>query len=180
MNLWHDVAIGEGAPESFNAIIEIPRGSQNKYEVDKATGLIKLDRAFSASMAYPTDYGFVPQTYWYDDDPLDVMVLSTFSLQPGMLVVVRPVGVLRMIDGGDRDEKIIAVPVKDPRFSDTKDLSDLPEHFQKEVRHFYERYKELEGKVVEVKEFEGRGAAVAVVKEAMELYQKKFGASMSG
>ncbi len=175
MNLLHDVPLGDDAPEKFNVIIEIPRGSSNKYEVDKETGLVKLDRAFSVSMVYPTDYGFAPRTHWHDDDPLDVMVLSTYPLMPNLLVTVRPIGVVRMVDSGDRDEKIVAVPVKDPRWNDYKDIADLPEHFAKEVKHFYEHYKELEDKKVEILGFEGREAALEVVKEAVELYKKKFG-----
>src|SRR5271154_3007966 len=125
MNLWHDISVGKDAPEEFNCIIEIPKGSHNKYEVDKETGLIKLDRANYGPAAYPFDYGFVPQTLWEDGDPLDVVGLAPYPLAPGIRVTARPVGVLDMNDSGDSDAKIIAVPVDDRRFEDVKDLADV-------------------------------------------------------
>ncbi len=175
MNLWHDVSLGDKAPLEFNTIIEIPRGSSNKYELDKETGLMRLDRVLYSAMFSPMDYGFLPQTYWYDNDPLDVLVMTTYSLIPGVLVKVRPVAVVRMIDGGEKDEKIIAVPVEDPRFDGVKDLSDIENHILKEVKHYYEHYKDLEDKKVEVTNIEGAEVARSVVKEGMELYEKKFG-----
>jgi len=174
MNLWHDLALGDKAPEEFNVVIEIPRGSSNKYEVDKDSGLIKLDRVFYSPFYYPTDYGFAPQTFWHDGDPLDVMVLTTHPLLPGVVVKVRPIGVVHMVDSGDKDEKVIAVAVGDPRYSDTKDVTDLPEHMLKELQHFFEHYKDLEGKKVVINGIEGRAAAVETVKEGMELYATKI------
>lgn len=172
MNLWHDLSLGDKAPEEFNVVIEIPRGSSNKYEVDKDTGLIKLDRVFYSPVYYPTDYGFAPQTFWHDGDPLDVMVLTTHPLLPGVIVKVRPIGVVHMVDSGDRDEKIVAVAVKDPRYADIKDISDLPAHWSKEIQNFFEHYKDLEGKKVEINGFEGREAALLTVRESQELYKK--------
>ena len=175
MNLWHEVSCGKNAPKTFYAIIENPRGNKNKYEVDKETGLIKLDRPMKTAQDFPFDYGFVPQTYWHDNDPLDVMVLSTYPLHPGVLVEVRPVAVMRMIDCGDRDEKVVAVPVSDPRLEKIQDLRHLNAHSVKEYVHFWETYKTIEdGKKVEIKKVEGKKEAIAVVKEAMELYAKKF------
>lgn len=177
MNLWHDIPLGDNAPESFNAIIEIPKGSPNKYEVDKKTGLIKLDRANYSSAPYPFDYGFAPQTLWEDNDPLDVIVLTTFPLAPGILVEVRPVAVMEMIDDGDSDFKIIAVPVDDRRWDDVKDLKDLNQHNLKEYKHFFETYKALKGKAVtvEVPAINGRDEAVKAVVRSVELYKEAFG-----
>lgn len=179
MNLWHDISLGDNAPNVFNAIIEIPKGSPNKYEVDKKTGLIKLDRANYSSAPYPFDYGFAPQTLWEDNDPLDVIVLTTFPLAPGILVEVRPVGVMEMIDGGDSDYKIIAVPVEDRRWDDVKDLKDVNQHNLREYRHFFETYKILKGKEspVEIRGIEGKEAAIAAVEKSVRLYQEKYGAA---
>ncbi|PIR84220.1 inorganic pyrophosphatase [Candidatus Kaiserbacteria bacterium CG10_big_fil_rev_8_21_14_0_10_51_14] len=177
MNLWHDVPLGENAPEEFNAIIEIPRGSHNKYEIDKATGLIKLDRANYSSAPFPYDYGFAPQTYWDDNDPLDVIVLTTYPLFPGILVAVRPVAVIDMMDDGDSDYKIIAVPVDDKRWDDVQDLPDLNKHNVKEYQHFLETYKALKGKPapVEIKGIYGKKEATEAVKKSVRLYTEKFG-----
>ena len=177
MNLWHDVPLGENAPEEFNAIVEIPRGSHNKYEIDKETGLIKLDRANYSSAPFPYDYGFAPQTLWDDDDPLDVIVLTTYSLFPGILVAVRPVAVIDMVDDGDSDYKIIAVPVDDKRWDDTQDLGDLNKHNIKEYQHFLETYKALKGKPapVEIRGIYGKKEAIEAVRKSISLYQEKFG-----
>lgn len=175
MNLWHDVSYGKNAPKSFHVIIENPRGNKNKYEVDKETGLIKLDRPMKTAQDFPFDYGFVPQTYWYDGDALDVAVLTTYPLDPGVLVEVRPIAVVRMIDCGDRDEKILAVPVSDPRWDKVQNLSHINAHTLKEYIHFWETYKSIEeGKKVEIKKVEGKKEAMAVVKESIEMYAKKF------
>ncbi len=176
MNLWHDIPRGEKVPEEINVIIEIPRGSSNKYEVDKETGLIKLDRANYSSAPYPVDYGFAPRTYWEDHDALDVMVLSTFPLHPGILVTVRPVALLDMTDGGDPDQKIIAVPVEDRRWDDVKDLSDLNQHALKEYKHFFETYKQLKGKPVEVvvHGYKNRQEALETINKSIKLYEEKF------
>ncbi|OGY83277.1 MAG: inorganic pyrophosphatase [Candidatus Kerfeldbacteria bacterium RIFCSPHIGHO2_12_FULL_48_17] len=174
MNLWHDIPLGKHAPETFNAIIEIPRGSNNKYEVDKETGLIKLDRVLHTAQFYPFDYGFVPQTYWHDNDPLDVMVLTTNPLVPGLLVEVRAVGVMRMIDCGESDDKLLAVPAEDPRFNNFKDIDDVDEHVKKEMKHFFETLKLLQNKTIEVKGFENAAAARTTVEEGIKLYKDKF------
>jgi inorganic pyrophosphatase len=174
MNLWHDVSLGNNVPNEFNVIIEIPKGSKNKYEVDKDTGMLKLDRAMKTAQDYPFDYGFAPQTLWEDDDPLDVVVLTTYPLHPGILVNVRPVGVMRMTDGGEGDDKILTVPVEDPRWEDVKDLDDINKHTLKEIQHFFETYKQIEGKEVEISGFEGNDAAMKSVEKSIQLYQKKY------
>ncbi|MBI1755379.1 inorganic diphosphatase [Candidatus Azambacteria bacterium] len=173
MNILN-IPLGKNAPEQFNVVIEIPRGSSNKYEVDKETGLIKLDRVFYSPMHYPLDYGFLPQTHWYDGDALDALVMTTHPLLPGVLVEVRPIALVRMVDNGDKDEKIIAVAAKDPRFAEYHDLTDLSEHFKKELKHFFEEYKNLEGKKVQVVAIEDRAAALAVVREGMEMYKQQI------
>ncbi len=173
-NLWHDLSLGENVPKEFNAIVEIPKGSKNKYEIDKKTGLIKLDRAMKTSQDYPFDYGFAPQTYWEDGDALDVIILSTFPLSVGVLVEVRPVAVMRMIDSGESDDKIIAVPVSDPRWDETNDLNDINPHTIKEIKHFFETYKSIDNKVVSVGKFEGKDKAFEAVKKSIELYKKEF------
>jgi inorganic pyrophosphatase len=176
MNLWHDVPLGDSAPGEINVIIEIPKGSSNKYEVDKDTGMIKLDRANYSAAAYPFDYGFAPQTLWEDNDPLDVIVLTTYPLHPGILVAVRPVAVMDMIDGGEGDAKIIAVPVEDKRWDDVQDLGDLNKHMLKEYQHFFETYKALKGKPspVEIRGIAGKQEALAAVRKGIDLYKQKF------
>ena len=176
MNLWHDIPLGENAPDEINVIIEIPRGSPNKYEIDKGTGLIKLDRVNYSAAPYPFDYGFAPQTYWEDKDPLDVIVLTSYPLSPGILVTVRPVAVMEMIDDGESDYKIIAVPVDDRRWDDVKDLKDLNQHALKEYQHFFETYKQLKGKptVVTIHGYKGRKEALEAVKRSIKLYKDNF------
>lgn len=174
MNLWHEITPGEKFPKNVNVIIEIPRGSKNKYEIDKNTGLIKLDRAMKTSQDYPFDYGFVPQTYWEDGDALDVVVLTTYPLATGILVEARPVGIMKMIDGGDSDDKIISVPKDDPRWDNVKDIKDVNPHTLKEIRHFFETYKVIEGKKVEVNGFGGRDKAEKALEKGVGLYNKKF------
>ncbi len=176
MNLWHDVPLGDNAPEEINVIIEIPKGSNNKYEIDKPTGLIKLDRANYSAAAYPFDYGLATQTLWVDNDPLDVIVLTTYPLAPGIMVAVRPVAVMEMIDNGESDYKVIAVPVEDKRWDDVKDLGDLNKHMLKEFQHFFETYKALKGKPapVEIKDIKGRAEALATVEKSVKLYTEKY------
>lgn len=176
MNMWHDVSYGDDTPDVVNVIIEIPRGSKNKYEIDKDTGLIKLDRAMRTSQDYPFDYGFVPQTLWEDNDALDVVVLTTYPLSPGILVEARVVGVMRMIDGGEGDDKVIAVPSEDPRWDNVKDLSDINPHTLKEMRHFFETYKQIDNKVVEITGFEDAEAAREAVQKGIKLYADKYAA----
>jgi inorganic pyrophosphatase len=170
MNLIKD--IDPGTAEEMNVIIEINKGSKNKYEIDKKTGLIALDRAMHTSQDYPFDYGFVPQTLWDDGDPLDVVVLTTYPLLPGILVSVRPVAIIDMIDGGDSDVKIVAVPVSDPRWSDVNDLSDVNKHTMREIEHFFLTYKGLQNKKVEIKGIAGKDEAKKAFQKALDLYKK--------
>ncbi|HQT82707.1 MAG: hypothetical protein B7W98_01115 [Parcubacteria group bacterium 20-58-5] len=173
MNLLHD--IDAGTKEKMNVIIEIPKDSHNKYEIDKKTGLIKLDRANYSSAAYPFDYGFVPQTHWDDGDALDVIVLTTYPLNVGILVEARPVGLLDMNDSGDEDQKIIAVPTEDKRWDDVQDLGDINKHTLKEFAEFFKTYKNLKGKSAEVtvRGFKGRADAEAAFERAHKLYHEK-------
>ena len=157
----------------MNVIIEIPKGSQNKYELDKETGVIALDRVLYSAQTYPFDYGFVPQTLWDDGDALDVLVLTTAPLMPGVLVKARPVGILPMVDSGEADEKVIAVPVNDPRFAHIKDIGDVNPHTLKEIAHFFTTYKLLQKKEVTVKEAEGRKEAEAAFERGKKLYTDK-------
>ncbi len=172
MNLWHD--IDPGTKDAMTTIIEINKGSKNKYEIDKKTGLIALDRVMHTSQDYPFDYGFVPQTLWDDGDPLDVVVLTTYPLVPGIVVHVRPVAIINMIDGGDSDAKIVGVPVEDPRFAEVKDLEDVNKHTMKEIQHFFLTYKKLQNKEVTIDGVEGRAAAEAAFEKAIVQYKQKF------
>ncbi len=174
MNLLHDISVGEKSPEIIHVIVEINKGSKNKYEIDKETGMIKLDRVMHTAQDYPFDYGFVPQTHWHDNDPLDVVLLTTYPLFPGILVEARPVAVVHMVDGGERDEKIIAVPKGDPRFAEVKDLKDINPHTLKEIEHFFLTYKKLQNKSVEINGIEGADVAKACVVESQELYKAKM------
>ena len=174
MNLLHDIAPGKNIPQEINVIVEINKGSKNKYELDKETGLIMLDRVMYTSQDYPFDYGFVPQTHWHDGDPLDVVLLTTHALVPGLLLTARPVAVLDMIDDGESDAKILAVPVKDPRFNDIKDLSDVNPHTIEEIKHFFETYKQIQKKTVTIPTIRDAKAAMEVVTESIELYKKEF------
>ena len=143
MNLLHDIE--PGTKDRMNVIIEIPKNSNNKYEIDKATGLIKLDRANYSAAAYPVEYGFIPQTLWDDGDAVDVLVLATFPIPPGILVTIRPVALMEMVDTGENDYKIIGVPIEDRRWESVQDLSDINGHTLKEIQHFFETYKQLKG-----------------------------------
>ncbi len=170
MNLLHD--IDPGTKEEMNVIIEIPKDSHNKYEIDKKTGLIKLDRANYSSAAYPFDYGFVPQTLWDDGDALDVVLLTTYPLNVGVLVAARPVAIINMIDGDEADDKIVAVPVEDKRWEGVKDIGDVNAHTLKEFVHFFETYKNLKGKpaTVTITGVKGRAEAEAAFERAQKLY----------
>ncbi|MFZ1075431.1 MAG: inorganic diphosphatase [Minisyncoccia bacterium] len=171
MNLLHDIV--PGTKEEMNVIIEIPKGSHNKYEIDKKTGVIKLDRVLHSAQDYPFDYGFVPQTHWDDGDALDVVVLTTYPLAPGILVEARPIGIMHMIDSGEPDEKVIAVAVGDPRYAHVQDIKDANPHLLKEIAHFFATYKQIQKKEVAVGEFEGRAEAEAAFDRARELYEAK-------
>ena len=173
MNLWHD--IDAGSRDEITTIIEIPKGSKNKYEIDKATGLIALDRVAHTAQDFPFDYGFVPKSLWDDGDPLDVVVLTTYPLHPGILVRVRPVAIMDMTDSGDSDAKVIAVPVEDPRWDSTKDLADVNPHTIKEIEHFYSTYKKLQNKEVTVHGFRGADAAREAFDRSLAQYNEKYG-----
>ncbi len=170
MNILHDIA--PGTADSINVIIEIPKGSKNKYEIDKKTGIIALDRVMHTAQDMPFDYGFVPQSLWHDGDPLDVIVLTTYPLFPGVLVRVRPVAVMGMNDSGDEDDKIIAVPIDDPRWDDVQDKKDLNVHTMKEIEHFYSTYKKIQKKEVIVKDFGDKKKAVEVFEEGIKMYKE--------
>ena len=172
MNLWHDIE--SGTKETMNVIVEINKGSKNKYEIDKATGLIALDRVLHSSQDFPFDYGFVPRSLWHDGDALDVVLLTTYPLVPGILVRARPVALINMIDSGQGDDKIIAVPTDDPRFNMINDLKDINPHTLKEIEHFYVTYKKLQNKEVKVEGFKGKQEAEAAFEEGLKLYKKEY------
>ncbi|MBI5126256.1 MAG: inorganic diphosphatase [Candidatus Taylorbacteria bacterium] len=169
-NLLHD--IDPGTAQEITTIIEINRGSKNKYEIDKKTGLIALDRVGHTSQDFPFDYGFIPQTLWDDGDAVDVIVLTTYPLFPGILVRVRPVAIMSMIDSGDADDKIIGVPVDDPRWANVQDLKDVNPHTLKEIEHFYSTYKKLQNKEVKVNGFKGKKEAEAAFARGKKLYKE--------
>ena len=172
MNLWHDVS--PGTADAINTIVEIGKGSKNKYEIDKETGMIALDRAMHTAQDYPFDYGFVPQTLWDDNDALDVIILTTYPLFPGILARVRPVAIVNMTDTGDPDDKIIAVPIDDPRWSEIRDLADINKHTIKEIEHFFTTYKKIQNKVVDVTGFKGAMEAREAFERGLKLYVEKF------
>ncbi|MCK6618803.1 MAG: inorganic diphosphatase [Cyclobacteriaceae bacterium] len=172
---WHEVSTGKNPPQDVNAIVEIPRGSRAKYEVDKASGLIKLDRVIYASMYYPLNYGFIPQTLGDDHDPLDIVVLTQVSVVPLCLIPAKVIGVMHMIDRGEPDEKIIAVAEQDASVSHINDVSELPDYFRIELKHFFENYKTLESKKVEVPDFGGRDKALPVIEKSIAYYHATYG-----
>lgn len=173
MNLWHDIPYGD--KDALNVIIEVPMLSRVKYELDKDTGLIKYDRVLYSPMHYPANYGFVPQTLWDDGDPLDVLVLGQEPLVPGCLVEARPIGVLDMIDGGDGDAKVLAVPTNDPRWKNTQNIDDLEPHLLDEIKHFFTVYKDLQKKKVEVGEWRNAASAEEDVIKSIAQYEAQFG-----
>lgn len=169
---WHEVSSGKNPPEYVNGLIEIPRGSRAKYEVDKDSGLIKLDRVIYASMYYPLNYGFIPRTLGEDGDPLDIVVLTQVSVVPLCLIPSKVIGVMQMIDRGEADEKIIAVAEQDPSVSHINHVKDLPPYLLAELRHFFENYKTLENKKVVINEFLSREQAFTVIESSMQHYKK--------
>jgi inorganic pyrophosphatase len=173
MNPWHDVDIGAQAPEVVNSIIEIPIGSRVKYELDKATGLLKVDRVLYSAVHYPANYGFIPRTFCDDRDPLDVLVLGQVEVVPLCIVRAKTIGVMQMIDQNEEDDKIIAVHADDPEYNEIRDISELTEHRLKALRRFFEDYKALELKQVKVERFMGRVDALSIIVKSMELYKKK-------
>ena len=174
MNIWHDISEERIKKDRFVSVIEISKGCKNKYELDKETGRLKLDRVLYTATHYPANYGFIPRTYAEDNDPLDVLVLCQEDIIPLTLVDCYPIGVLIMIDGNERDEKIIAVAEKDPFLNVYKDVTELPAHISTEIKHFFEVYKQLEGKQTEVEEFLGRTEAEKIIEKAMASYKEKF------
>ncbi|MCH5350493.1 MAG: inorganic diphosphatase [Clostridiales bacterium] len=174
MNIWHDINPKRITPEKFEALIEIPRGSKAKYELDKETGIIRLDRILYTSTVYPANYGFIPRTYADDGDPLDVLVLCDEVIYPMTLVTCTPIGVIIMTDSGELDEKIIAVPTGDPTFKDYDDIEELPKHIFEEMMHFFEVYKSLEHKKTAVKRIAHRDEAIDIIKKCIESYNAKI------
>jgi inorganic pyrophosphatase len=175
MNIWHDIDPSAITPEDFSAVIEIPKGSNCKYELDKYTGLLRLDRVLYTSTHYPANYGFIPRTYADDGDPLDVLVLCAESIHPLTLVRVFPIGVMRMIDGGAVDDKIIAIPFSDPSYNKIKSIDELPAHIFDEIMHFFTVYKQLENKQTAVKELFDYKEAIGIIKAAIDAYDRDFG-----
>ena len=174
-NLFHTLPPGPHPPKEVYCLVEIPRGTSNKYEYDEDLGVFKLDRALYSSVFYPTEYGFIPQTWAKDNDPLDIMVLSTFTTFPGCLLKARPIGLLRMVDSGKTDDKIIATASGDPRFKDVRDLSDLSHHFKKEIQNFWESYAALQPKKeIEIKSWHEPERAYRIIESAIKAYQEKF------
>jgi len=165
-NPWHKVEIGENAPSVVNSIIEIPKNTRAKYELDKRSGMLILDRVLFASMYYPANYGFIPQTYCDDNDPLDILVLSQITIVPMCIVSAKVIGVMRMLDGGEHDDKIIAVAENDMSVNHINDVTELPAHFFKELRNFFEDYKKLENKTVEVAKFQDAKKAREIVEQS--------------
>jgi inorganic pyrophosphatase len=171
---WHGASCGSKAPAVVNAMIEIPQGSRTKYEIDKETGLLKLDRVIYSSFHYPVNYGFIPQTLGHDNDPLDILVLCSQSIQSLCLVEATIIGNMQMIDSGERDDKIIAVATKDPSVNHITSINELPKHFISELKNYFEQYKVLENKQVQIEEFQTKEVAYQIIKEAIEFYKQKF------
>ncbi len=169
-NIWHDISPKRITPEDFMCVIEIPKGSKNKYELDKETGFLMLDRILHTSTHYPANYGFIPRTYGDDEDPLDVLLLCSESLEPLTLVRAYPIGVISMIDNGRSDEKIIAIPFNDPTYNQYTNIDQLPKHIFEEMRHFFTVYKNLENKTTAVDEVSARDEAVKVINDAINRY----------
>jgi inorganic pyrophosphatase len=171
---WHGVSLGEYAPRIVNAVIEIPQGSRCKYEIDKETGLLKLDRVIYSAFYYPCNYGFIPQTYGDDKDPLDILVITSVPVQALCLVQAKVVGVMQMVDSGDADDKIIAVAANDPSVNHYNNIEELPKHFFDELRHFFEEYKKLENKTVKVEEIGDKTVALKIIEDAIESYRINY------
>ena len=174
MNVWHDISLDRIKKDNFIAVVEISKGGKNKYELDKETGMLRLDRVLYTATHYPANYGFIPKTYAEDDDPLDVLVLCQEKIVSLTLVECYPIGVIRMIDGDEQDEKIIAVAKNDPFLNCYTDVSELPSHISAEIKHFFEVYKQLEEKQTMVEEILGREAAEDIIEKCIESYKDKF------
>jgi inorganic pyrophosphatase len=174
MNIWHDMDPKQITPKNFSAVIEISKGSRCKYELDKHTGLLRLDRVLYTSTHYPASYGFIPRTFADDGDPLDVLVLCNEPIQPLTLVQVYPIGVMRMLDDGHIDDKIIAVPFTDPNYNNYHSIDELPAHIFDEIMHFFKVYKQLENKQTDIKELYNREEAEKIVRDAIDGYVENF------
>jgi inorganic pyrophosphatase len=173
-NAWHHVSPDYKLPDVVNGIIEIPKGTRAKYELDKESGLLRLDRVLYSSMYYPANYGFIPQSYCEDKDPLDILIVSQIDVVPMCIVPAKVIGVMRMLDNGEADDKIIAVAAGDPSVSHINDISELPAHFISEIRNFFEDYKKLEKKTVVVEDFLDKQTAIRILQESFEMYKEKF------
>ena len=173
MHPWHDVALGDRAPEIVPVIVEVPKGSKTKYELDKKSGLIRVDRILFSSVHYPANYGFIPQTYCGDRDPLDARVLGQESVVPLAIRRAKPIGVMQMRDQNEEDDKIIAVHADDPEYKEYNSIHDLPQHRMAEVRRFFLDYKVLEGKSVVIEDFLDRDEALEVTRKAIDFYRQK-------
>jgi inorganic pyrophosphatase len=171
---WHGAHYGSKSPQVVNGLIEIPQGSRAKYEIDKTTGLLKLDRVIYSSFHYPVNYGFIPQTLGHDNDPLDILVICSESIQSLCLVEATVIGNMQMIDNGEKDDKIIAVATKDPGVNYITDVNELPKHSIAVLRNYFENYKVLENKLVEIDEFQDKEAAYKIINEAIDYYKEKF------
>jgi len=176
MNIWHEISQERIAPESFIAVIEVEKGSKMKYELDKETGLLILDRVLYTSTHYTASYGFIPRTYAEDNDPLDVLVLCAEPIAPMALVKVYPIGAINMIDDGQTDDKIVAIPFDDPSYNCYHSIDELPKHLFEEMRHFFKVYKELEGKHTTIVNMMDRNESIELIARAIERYKQKFGA----
>lgn len=174
-NPWHHVSRGNEEPNQVHGIIEIPKGTRAKYELDKDSGLLRLDRVIYSSMYYPANYGFIPQTYCEDKDPLDILVITQIDVVPMCIVPAKVIGVMQMLDNGEADDKIIAVNAGDPSVNHINDISELPQHALDELRNFFEDYKKLEkNKEVKVEEFLGRDLAMQIIQDSFDLYDKEI------
>jgi len=171
---WHGISYGPNAPRVVTAVIEIPQGSRAKYEIDKASGLLKLDRIIYSSFYYPCNYGFIPQTYGDDKDPLDILVITSQPVQAMCLMEAKVIGVMQMVDSGDADDKIIAVAANDPSVNHYNNIEELQKHFFDELRHFFEEYKKLENKTVVVEEFQDKTMALKIIQDAIDFYKENF------
>lgn len=174
MNIWHDIDESRISENEFEALIEIPKGSKAKYELDKETGLLRLDRILYTSTVYPANYGFIPKTLAEDGDPLDALVLCNEQIFPMTLVRCTPIGVIQMVDGEDLDEKIIAVPVNDPNYKHFYDIKELPQHIFEEMMHFFEVYKALEHKTTTVKNIRHKYEAIEIIRKCLNKYNETF------
>lgn len=177
MDFWHDLSPGEQAPTHINVVVEIPKGSQNKYEFDKKLGVFALDRVLFSPMHYPGDYGLIPGTLAEDGDPLDALVLVTYPTYPGVIIDARPIGALKMQDGGENDDKVLCVPANDIRMADLKEITDVLDPIRQEIGHFFEVYKQLEGKKVQLGGWQGAKEARELITQSIKRYQQQFNRS---